>query len=98
MASNSEDFSASHTLDLSLQPPMQNPTELIAPTTLVITSRHGPHRKHPVSNSNSIVACVFVAAGTCLLSHCSEMVAVYEVTSLQWVYTPQYISEAMTQN
>jgi hypothetical protein len=43
-------------------------TQLIAPTTLAITSRHGPHRKHCSSN----VACVFVAVGTCLPSCCQE--------------------------
>jgi hypothetical protein len=37
-------------------------TERIAPTILVITSRYGQHRKHPVSNRQSIDACVFVAA------------------------------------
>jgi hypothetical protein len=56
-------------------------SELTAPTVLVITSRHGPHRKHPVSNSNSTVACVFVAAGTYLTSRCPEMAAVYIVTA-----------------
>jgi hypothetical protein len=42
--------------------PLQNSTELIALTVLVITSRHGPRRKRRYS----IIACVFVAAGTCL--------------------------------
>jgi hypothetical protein len=50
--------------------------ELIAPTVLVITSWHGLHRKHPISNRNSTVACVHVAAGTCLPSHWAETVAV----------------------
>jgi hypothetical protein len=44
-------------------------TELIAPTVLVITSRHRPHRRHRYS----IVAFVSVAMGTCLTSHCPEM-------------------------
>jgi hypothetical protein len=57
---------------ISSQPLLQNSTQLIAPTDLVINSRHGPHRKHC-----SIVACVFVAAGTCLPSRCLETVAVY---------------------
>jgi hypothetical protein len=56
-------------------------TELIAPTTLVVTSRHGPHTKHTVSNSNPIAACVFVAAGTCLTSRYPETVVVYRVTT-----------------
>jgi hypothetical protein len=33
----------------------------------------GPHRKH----CSSTVACIFVAAGTCLPSRCLETVAVY---------------------
>jgi hypothetical protein len=49
------------------QSPIQNSTELIALTILIITSRHEPHRKH----SSSTVACAFVAAGTCLPS-CSR--------------------------
>jgi hypothetical protein len=40
-----------------------SPTQLISPTVLVITSRHGLHRKH-----RPTVACVSVAAGTSLLS------------------------------
>jgi hypothetical protein len=43
-------------------------TELIAPAVLVITSLHGPHRKH----CYSIVACIFVVVGTCLPSCCPE--------------------------
>jgi hypothetical protein len=57
---------------------------------LGITSRHGPHRKHPVSNSNSSVACAFVSTGTYLPSRCPEAVAVHRVTVQQRVYTPQY--------
>jgi hypothetical protein len=41
---------------------------LIASGALVITSWHGPHRKHRYS----IVACVFVAMGTCLTKCCPE--------------------------
>jgi hypothetical protein len=44
-----------------------------AETVLVIISRHGPHRKHRTST----VACVLVAAGTCLPSRCLETAAVY---------------------
>jgi hypothetical protein len=53
---------------ISSQPSLQDSTDnrLIAPAVLVITSRHGPHRKH----RSYIVACVFVAAGTCLPSCC----------------------------
>jgi hypothetical protein len=46
---------------ISSHPPLQNSTELIAPTVLVITSRHGPHRKH----CSSIVMFVFTAARKC---------------------------------
>jgi hypothetical protein len=42
--------------------------ELIAPTVLVITSRHGPHRKQ----RSSIVAFASVVMGTCLPSRCPE--------------------------
>jgi hypothetical protein len=46
-------------------------TELTAPTVLVITPRHGSHRKR----SSFIVAFVSVAAGTCFQSHCTETTA-----------------------
>jgi hypothetical protein len=35
------------------------------------------HRKHPGSNSNSTVACVFIVVGMCLLSCCPEKIVVY---------------------
>jgi hypothetical protein len=38
---------------------------------LLITSRHGPHRKH----CYSIVVFMSVATGKCLQSHCPEMAA-----------------------
>jgi hypothetical protein len=56
-------------------------TELTAPAVLVTTSRHGSHRKHPTSKSNSTIACIFIAIGTDLLSHCPEMVTVYRATT-----------------
>jgi hypothetical protein len=80
-AFNSVDSSASHAQVLSSQSPVQNSTEFIAPAVLVITYRHGSHRKHPVSNSNSTVASVFFAAGKCLLSRCPEAVAAYRVAA-----------------
>jgi hypothetical protein len=46
-------------------------------TVLLITSRHGPHREHSVSNCKSIVTCVFFSAGTCSQSRCSETVVIY---------------------
>jgi hypothetical protein len=42
--------------------------EPTSPDVQVITFRHGPHRKHP----SSVVACVLVAAGSCLPSCCPE--------------------------
>jgi hypothetical protein len=47
--------------------------ELIAPTVLVITSRHGPHRKH----RSCIVVFMSVATGTCLPSLCPETAVVF---------------------
>jgi hypothetical protein len=44
-ASNSGDSSTSRTQDLSSRPSLQNSSGLIAPTALVITSRHEPHTK-----------------------------------------------------
>jgi hypothetical protein len=52
----------------SSQPPLQNTTELIAPTVLVVNSRHGPHGKH----RSSIFPFVSVVAGTCLPNCCPE--------------------------
>jgi hypothetical protein len=49
---------------LSCRTAYQLTTDLVAPT-VKITPRHGPHREH-----HSIVACVFVAVGTCLPSCC----------------------------
>jgi hypothetical protein len=62
---------------ISSQPPLQNSTELSAPTVMVINSRHGPHRKH----SSSIISFVSVAAGTCLPSCCPETALVYSPIS-----------------
>jgi hypothetical protein len=51
---------------------LQSSTGLDAPVLFFISPRRGPRREHPISNSKSIVACVFVSAGTCLPSRCSE--------------------------
>jgi hypothetical protein len=68
--SNSGDSSASRAQVLSSQRPVQNSLSTqICP--LLITSRHGQHRKH----RSSIVAFVFVAAGTCLPRLCPETAA-----------------------
>jgi hypothetical protein len=63
---------------ISSQPPVQNSliwtanpqltTELVNLIVFLITPRRGPHRKH----RSSIVAFVFVHAGTCLPGRCSE--------------------------
>jgi hypothetical protein len=46
------------------------------PFPLLIPSRHGPRRsKHPLPTI-TIVACVFVAARTCLASSCPETIVV----------------------
>jgi hypothetical protein len=49
----------------------------MALTVLVIAFRHEPRRKH----RSSIVACVFIAMGTCLPSRCLETVAVIRLIS-----------------
>jgi hypothetical protein len=53
---------------ISSQPPLQSSNDSIAPSVFFITPRHGPHRKL----RSCIVACVFVFAGTCLPSRCSQ--------------------------
>jgi hypothetical protein len=55
-------------------------TELVTPVSF-ITTLHEPPRKHPVSNSKSIVAWVFVSAGTWLPSCCSKRPFVYSPIS-----------------
>jgi hypothetical protein len=73
---------------ISCEPPLQTSTELPTlnsqlTTELVnliafkITPRCGPHRKH----TSSIVACVFVFAGTCLPSRCSESAFLYSTVA-----------------
>jgi hypothetical protein len=58
------------------------------PCCCLITAR--TTYKIPVSNSNSTVACVFVAAETYLPSRCPETAVVYRVPTYQRVYTPRY--------
>jgi hypothetical protein len=70
-ASNTGYSSASRAQVLPSQPPVQNSTELIAPSILSITSRHEPYRKHRFC----IVAFVSAAAGTCLPSRRPETAA-----------------------
>jgi nicotinamide riboside transporter PnuC len=79
-ASNSGDSSASPTQVLSSQPPVHNSlsynsAELIALTVLVITSCHGPHRKH----CSSIVAAMPFATGMCLTNSWPEMAALWTI-------------------
>jgi hypothetical protein len=47
---------------ISSQPSLQNSTELIALTVLIMTSQHGPHKKH----HSSIVTCVLFATWKCV--------------------------------
>jgi hypothetical protein len=51
---------------VSSQPHLQCSTELVAPILFFITPWRGPRRQHPVFS----VACVTVAAGTCLPIRC----------------------------
>jgi hypothetical protein len=67
---------------ISSQPPLQS----LAPIMSFLTARRGSRRQHPVSNSKSIVACIFVPAGTSLPSRYSETVVVYSPIS-QAVHT-----------
>jgi hypothetical protein len=83
-APDSGDSSASCSQVLSLQPPVQNLTELnYSPNLPVITSRHGPHRKCPVSivvvQLLHLLRICCLAMGTCLPSRCPETTAVYRV-------------------
>jgi hypothetical protein len=79
--SNSGDSSTSSAQVLSSQSPMQNPIELCL---LLITSKHGPHRKHgspfvvsnysiiknlPPRNEN-VISEPLPINGRCLQSHC----------------------------
>jgi hypothetical protein len=74
-ASNNGDSSASRSQILLSQRLLQSSTPNPQRTGFVffITPLRGPHRKH----RPFIVTCVFVAAGTCLSSRCSEMVVLY---------------------
>jgi hypothetical protein len=53
-----------------IRPRLHTGIEHIAPTVLVITTRHGPHRKH-----RSSIVFVSIAAVTCLPSRCLETAA-----------------------
>jgi hypothetical protein len=57
---------------LSLPCRTQLSTDWVAPIIFLVTPLHGPDKKNTVSNSNSIVACVLVAAETSLQIHCLE--------------------------
>jgi hypothetical protein len=79
-ASDSGDASASRPQVLSSQTAVQN--WLGCPSCLQDNSSARTRQKHPVSNSTSIVARRFVAAGTCLSSRCLETGLVYLSVSL----------------
>jgi hypothetical protein len=78
-APNSGDSSVSRLQVLSSQPPMRNRTNVVP--CLYVTSRHRPHRKHPVSNRK--YCCLHIRCHgnvfteplprncRCLRSHCS---------------------------
>jgi hypothetical protein len=85
-ASNSGDSSASHAQVPSLNLPWRTQLNWQL-CLLLIISRHGPHIKHPVSNSNSIGTCVFVAAGTCLPSRFPETIVVSSHRLAMSLYT-----------
>jgi hypothetical protein len=51
---------------ISSHSPLHSSTELVVPILFYITSLRGPHRQHSISP----VACVTVAARTCLPSRC----------------------------
>jgi hypothetical protein len=57
---------------ISFQLPLQSSTDSLPPVLFFINPRCESCRKHPISNSTSIVACVFISTGICLPSHCSE--------------------------
>jgi hypothetical protein len=70
-AYNSADSSASRAQILSAELPLKQLC------LLLITSRHGPHRKH----HSPLVALMSVAAGTCLPNRCSETAAAWTTES-----------------
>jgi hypothetical protein len=83
--SNSADSSASHAQVLSerrlpnasFSHRLLYRTDSVTPTVLLITLRTD-RVENTVSNSTSIVACVFVSAGICLPSRCPETNVVSE--------------------
>jgi hypothetical protein len=56
--------------------PNNSRVALFAPVVSVIASRHGL-TENPAFNNTSIVACVFVSSGTCLVNRCLETAVVY---------------------
>jgi hypothetical protein len=71
-----------HVLRFDLHSLVQNSvSNLVAPTVFKTTLRHGPYRKH----HSSIVACVFIAAGTYLASCCLETAVVYSPISQPFI-------------
>jgi hypothetical protein len=64
-------------------------TASVAPVVFKVTPRHGPRRDTPFPTV-TIVACVSVAAWTCLPSRYPETVLVHTVTAYQRLYNPQY--------
>jgi hypothetical protein len=52
--------------------------------SLLITSRHWPRRNDPFPTETLIIACLFIAAGTCSLSRCRQTVVVTESSLSNW--------------
>jgi hypothetical protein len=78
-ASNSRDSSASRAQVFSSQTPVKNSLSRL--NCLQDNSSARTTQKHAVSNSTSIVARRFIAAGTCLSSRCLETSLVYLLIS-----------------
>jgi hypothetical protein len=93
-ASNSAASSASHAQVLSSQPLYR--TDLVAPTVFLATPRHRPRIQH-----RSSVACVSIAAGTCLPSR-SLAAALYScllsICCLATDVVPLSVSRPLTTN
>jgi hypothetical protein len=57
----------------------------------LIASRHGPIG-NPISKNTSIFACVFVSAGTCLLSRCLETVMTQTTENIALLLLHTYVA------
>jgi hypothetical protein len=71
---NNEDYSAAVVTPLPL---VNTPHLNCQLNDSIISSQHGPHKKH----HSFVATCVFIAVGTCLPSRCLQTVAVYSPIS-----------------